>query len=193
MARIGRVIEDRDAQLLTVHLTEVIHPACAMTPDLRFAAPALGIHHQARALGNCQRLASGFLKRRRQTDGEGTFLGIAESDFCDRGENDVEIDHAPGWLGIERHDARFRQQSFSLGIHPVKSRVNRTRLFSAGETADAIQHDVSVFPTVLGRLVAPEIVTVDTAMAEPKAAMVRVVVSLTLHTFHWITARYYLA
>src|SRR6266849_1480799 len=49
VARIGRMVEDGDPQLLAVNLTEVVHPARAMSPDLRLAAAAFGIDHQPRA------------------------------------------------------------------------------------------------------------------------------------------------
>src|SRR5579872_4454972 len=80
-----------------------------------------------------------------------------------------------------------------MRIDPVEAGVNRARFFTAGDLADSLEHNLCVLAAVLRGLVAPEIEPVDIAVAEPQAAMMRMVVSLAWHTLHWITARYYLA
>src|SRR5712671_6332802 len=56
MLRIPRVIEYRDAELFSFQLAGVIHPVRSLSPDFLLTFFALGVHHQARALGIRQRV-----------------------------------------------------------------------------------------------------------------------------------------
>ncbi len=149
----------------------------------------LGFPHQPGALGLRRRPFLGLFEARRQPDGKRPLLGISELHFFQRFEIEVEIHDPQRRIGIEHHGSRLGDDRLALRVEPVESRRERAGFLAALQLADFLQHDLALLSILLRDFVAPEIVSIDVAMRKPEAAMMRMVLGLTLHDIHGVGAR----
>jgi hypothetical protein len=168
MARVLRMVEDRNADDLAFHRAVIIAPIGALAP--RFAVALTGA-------GDDMAFAGALLQPHRlaQADGHRAFFGVVERHVAVAGaQRNIEIKYLLARIGggINSHGALIRADHRPFGADPFIARSDEAG--AAGFEAEKTV--VDDFAEAL--LFRPKIQPVDRAMGKPEGAVVRMVLFL---------------
>lgn len=179
MIGVSGIIEDDNANFLTVHGAIVIYPVSWLSPDVLFGLQAIGVGHETTILAR-----HAISKANR----EETFFGVAKFQVLLGGEGGIDVDGTGFLAGGDGDDALFLKQGVLVGRLPIEGHGNGARIFARFHVADRSERQRTLRFGVIAAglrfgLGFPEVDAIDVSESDPEAAMVGMVAGLTFDVF----------